>query len=84
MRYTATLLRVRVSNYEEYLAVTGVFVVLAIAVIGCLYIFELMSYEYALSSLLKIVGATVLLGGCSALIAFLVRSKKEPPSQDNS
>jgi hypothetical protein len=40
-----------------------------------------MSPEAALSNLLKVVAAIALLGGCSALVVFLMGSKKEPTDQ---
>ena len=49
-------------------------------IVGCLYIFEVLSYDNSVSILLKAVAAIVLLGGCSALVAFLMRPKKEPPA----
>jgi len=60
---------------KQILSITLVLVVLAVAILGCLAIFEVVSYEYAMTGLLKIVAAFVLLGGCSALITFLMRSK---------
>jgi len=65
---------------KQILTVTFVLAVLAIAIVGSLYIFEVLNYEAAMSNLLKVVAAIVLLGSCSAVIAFLMRSKKEPPN----
>ena len=64
---------------KNILIATVVLAVFAVATVGCLYIFEILSYDVAISNLMKIVAAIILLGGCSALIAFLVRSKNEPP-----
>lgn len=61
---------------KQIVLVTAILCVLAVAILGSLSIFEVMSYDAALSGLLKTVSAVVLLGGCSALIMFLVRSKK--------
>jgi hypothetical protein len=64
---------------KKILIITIVLSVFAAATLGCLYIFEIMSFENAVSSLLKVVAAIVLLGGCSAFVAFLLRSNKESP-----
>jgi len=65
---------------KNILTITAVLSVFAVATVGCLYIFDILSYEDSVSGLLKIVAAIVLLGGCSALIAFLMPSDKEPPT----
>jgi hypothetical protein len=64
---------------KQIVIITAVLAVITIAIFGCLYIFELMSPEIALTNLTKVVAAIVLLGGCSALISFLTVNKKEPP-----
>ena len=61
-------------------SITFVLAVFAVAIVGCLYIFDILSYEDSVSNLLEVVAAIVLLGGCLALITFLTRSKKEPPN----
>ena len=65
---------------KKILTITFVLAVFAIAIVGSLYIFEVLDYETAISNLLKVVAAIVLLGSCSAAIAFLIRSKKEAPN----
>ncbi len=60
---------------KQILTITLVLCVFVIAIVGCMYIFEISSLEDAMSNLAKAVGAIVLLGGCSALIAFLMRSR---------
>ncbi len=65
---------------KKILTVTVVLSVLAVATVGCLYIFDILNYEDSLSNLLEVVAGIVLLGGCSALVAFLMRSNKEPPT----
>ena len=64
---------------KRILMITVILSVIAVAVFGCLMIFEVISAETAISSLTKIVGAFVLLGGCTALISFVLRSNKSPP-----
>jgi hypothetical protein len=64
---------------KQIVVITAILAVITIAIFGCLYIFELMSPEIALTNLIKVVAAIVLLGGCSALISFLTGNKKEPP-----
>ncbi len=64
---------------KQIVAITAILAVITIAIIGCLYIFEIMSPESALANLTKVVAAIVLLGGCSALISFLTGNKNGPP-----
>ena len=65
---------------KQIAIISAVLAVLATATMGCLYLFEVMSFDAAMTGLMKIVGAIVLLGGCSALIALLLRANKEPPA----
>ena len=65
---------------KQIVVITAILAVITIAIFGCLYIFEIMSPEIALTNLTKVVAAIVLLGGCSALISFLTGNKKEPRS----
>ena len=60
---------------KQILMITAILSILAVALFGCLYIFEVLSYESAMSNLFKFVAAIVLLGGCSALVMALMRSK---------
>ena len=61
---------------KQILTITIVLTIIAAAIVGCLYIFELMSYEDAMSNLLKVGGAIVLLGVCSAAISALMGARK--------
>ena len=61
---------------KQILTITVVLAVLATAFVGCLFIFEVMSYEDAMSNLLKVVGVIVLLGACSAAISALMSARK--------
>lgn len=61
---------------KQILMITVVLSVITFAIIGCMFIFELMSYEDAMSNLLKVVGGIVLFGACSAVISVLMGSKK--------
>jgi len=65
---------------KQIVTITAILAVITIAIFGCLYIFEVISPETALSNLVKVVAAIVLLGGCSALVTLLTGSKKEPPA----
>ncbi len=65
---------------KKILTITAILAIFAVAGVGCLYIFDILNYENATSNLMKVVAAIVLLGGSSALVAFLMRSKKEPPT----
>jgi hypothetical protein len=64
---------------KQIVIITAVLAVITIGIFGWLYILELKCPEIALSNLIKVVAAIVLLGGCSALISFLTGNKKEPP-----
>ncbi len=65
---------------KQIVTITAMLAVIAIAIFGCLYIFEILSPETAVSNLGKIVAAIVLLGACSALITALTGKKKGPPA----
>lgn len=47
--------------------------VICIAVVGILYIFEVRTFDESFVLLTKALGALVLLGGCTALISFLLK-----------
>ena len=65
---------------KQIVVVTMVLAVLGVACVGCLYIFEILSYTEAMSNLLKVEAAIILLGGCSALIAYVMGTRKAPPN----
>ena len=50
------------------------FLVLTIAVFGCMIIFDVMSMDKAVGYILKSAAAIVLLGVCSILLTFLFKS----------
>lgn len=54
----------------------GVFV---LAIVGCLYIFEIQNAEQALELLMKAEGTLLLLGICSAAVSLLLGAKKDSP-----
>lgn len=64
---------------RQILTVIAVLSVFALAIIGCLWIFGIISFDAAASNLVKIVAAIALLGGCAAVIAILMGPKDEPP-----
>jgi len=80
MGYTAIVVSTWALAMRKILTFTAVLAVFAIATVGCLFVFEVLNYEDAMSNLLKVVAAILLLGGCSALIAFLMRPRNEPPA----
>ena len=61
---------------KPIISITALLAILALAIIGVLYIFEMISVDYATSTLIKVEAAIILLGGCSALVALLTRSGK--------
>ena len=56
--------------------VCAFFVVILVAVVGLLVIFDMLSFEAGMSMMLKFGAAIVLLGACSALIAFMMGKKE--------
>ena len=50
------------------------FLVLSVAVFGCLIIFDVMSMDKAMGYMLKSAAAILLLGVCSILLTFLFKS----------
>ncbi len=61
---------------KQIFTITVVLSVLAIAIVGSMFIFEVTSFEDARSNLLKVVGGIVLLGASSAVISALTGAKK--------
>ena len=57
--------------------VCAFFVVVMLAIVGCMYIFDVISLATAKSYMLKFGAAIVLLGVCSALVALMMGSKKD-------
>ena len=51
--------------------------ILALAVVGILFIFEVTSSQQSLELLMKMEGGILLLGGCSALISALLAGAKK-------
>ena len=47
--------------------------ILCIAVVGILFIFEVRTFAESFTLLMKVLGALVLLGGCTALISVLLK-----------
>jgi hypothetical protein len=55
-----------------------IFAVLALALVGSLYIFDIKTWDESIDLLMKIEGVIFLFGICSALISMLVRMKGRP------
>lgn len=64
---------------KQIYVISAFFIVLILAIVGCLYIFEVMTFEASISAALKSTAAIALLGVCAALIKLLVSGKKEQP-----
>ena len=62
---------------KQILTICGLLIILLVAVLGCMVIFDVMSMELAESVILKWGGAIVLLGVCSALVKMLMRSTRD-------
>lgn len=60
---------------KQIVVITVILTVIAIAILGCLYIFEIMNPDAVFDSLVKVVAAILLLGGCTALIKVLTGGK---------
>ncbi len=63
---------------KQIFVISAFFLVLILASVGCLYIFEVMTFEASKSLALKSAAAVVLLGVSAALIKLLVSGRKEP------
>jgi len=66
---------------KKTILITVVLAVIPVAIVGCLTIFEIISFDVALPALTKVVLAILLLGGCTALIGFLVGTMKKKPTE---
>ena len=62
--------------------ITLILAVLFLAIMGSLYIFEVIPVDELQDLSIKAGAAILLLGGCSALIALLTGRKKEAPDDD--
>ena len=67
---------------KQIVSISAILAVIALAIFGCMYIFELMSPASVTANLTKVLAAIVLLGGCSALVVLLTGGKKEPRDQE--
>jgi hypothetical protein len=54
------------------------FIIIMLAIVGCMTIFDLMSFDSAVSVMLKFGGAIVLLGACAAALTALIGGKTDP------
>jgi hypothetical protein len=62
--------------------ITLILAVLFLAILGSLYIFEVIPVDELQDLSIKAGAAILLLGGCSALITLLTGRKKEAPDDD--
>ncbi len=62
---------------KKIILITFVLAVIPVAIVGCLAIFDIISMDVAGPALVKVVSAILLLGGCTALIGFLVGTMKK-------
>ncbi len=58
---------------KNTVVIVAFFAILALAVIGCLSIFDVMSADASIELLLKVEAAILLLGGCAILLAFVLK-----------
>jgi hypothetical protein len=63
---------------RQIVLISVFFLVLLLATLGCLLIFEVLSFEAARSSAIRFGSAIVLLGACSALLTLLMRRGNRP------
>jgi len=69
------IIAARDSLMKSILFIFLIFAVLALAMVGSLYIFDIKTWDESMDLLVKIESAIVLLGICSALISLLIRMK---------
>ena len=67
---------------EMIIKITLILAVLFLAIMGSLYIFEVVPVDTLQDLTIKAGAAILLLGGCSALIALLTGRKKEAPDDE--
>ena len=76
MGYTCVEQAAQEIAMNRVMSITGIFAVLAIAIFGCLLIFDVVSLGTAGENLLRVIAAIALLAVCAALVGILVRSSK--------
>lgn len=62
---------------KQILTICALFLVLLLAIVGCMTIFDLMTIDKAVDVVIKIGAVIVLLGACAALIRVLMGPQKE-------
>lgn len=62
---------------KRTITIMASFVVLTVAILGCLAIFGVMKMDTAMGYMLKFSGGIVLLGLCSILLGFLFKGNSE-------
>lgn len=62
---------------KQILTICALFLVLMLAIVGCMAIFDLMTIDKAVDVVIKIGAVIVLLGACAALIRVLMGPQKE-------
>jgi len=62
---------------QKIAIICAFFIVIMAAVLGLMIIFEMMSFETGVSSMLKFGGAIVVLGVASALISLMTKSNSD-------
>ena len=62
---------------KKVLVLSVIFAVIAVAVLGSLMIFEILSLEQGFNYLVKALAAIVLLGGASAVILLVMGDNRE-------
>jgi hypothetical protein len=69
---------------EMIIKITLILAVLFLAILGSLYIFEVVPVDELQDLSIKAGAAILLLGGCSALISLLTGRKKDAPDDDTA
>ncbi len=62
---------------KQIAVICAILVVLLIAVVGCLAIFDIITLDVSQSIVMKVGAAIVLLGVCTALITFILRATRD-------
>ena len=61
---------------KQIAVICATLIVIVVGIVGCLAIFDIISFDLSQSIVFKVAGATALLGVCAFLIAILVRSAR--------
>jgi hypothetical protein len=66
---------------RQLVIICSFFLIVLVGTVGCLYIFDVLSFETAKSVIIEFGAALLLLGLCSAGVMLLLRSRRDGDDQ---